>query len=124
MYPPVRLGAILLFALTVTSLPAQTTSKQADGTAEAWIVTAAEIPMRDGVKLHTLIAAPQHPAVPMPFLMQRTPYGVPDGLLVSLPADAGRELSRSGYIQVAQDIRGRHRSEGAFVMLRPPHAPE
>jgi uncharacterized protein len=80
--------------------------------------------MRDGVKLHTLIAAPRHPAVPMPFLLQRTPYGTPDGALVSLPADAVQDLSESGAIQVAQDIRGRHKSEGVFVMLRPPHAPE
>ena len=124
MHHAFQLRMLLLLALTITPLCAQTTPKQADATAEEWTVTATEIPMRDGVKLHTLIAAPRHSAVPMPFLMQRTPYGTPDGLLVSLPADAARELSESGYIQVVQDIRGRHRSEGAFVMLRPPHASE
>src|SRR5579871_808954 len=116
MYHPGRLGALLLFGLTITVLSAQSTPKPVSGTDEEWTVTAAEIPMRDGVKLHTLIAAPRHPACPMPILMQRTPYGTPDGVLASLPAEAARDLSESGYIQVVQDIRGRHKSEGTFVM--------
>jgi putative CocE/NonD family hydrolase len=99
-------------------------SQQADQKNQEWAVTAEEIPMRDGVRLHTLIIAPKHPAIPMPILMQRTPYGVADDLLTSLPAGAASRLSKLGYIQVDQDIRGRHRSEGTFVMLRPPHAPE
>lgn len=124
MYPVFRLRTLLLFALTITPLSAQMTPKQADGTAQGWSVTAAEIPMRDGVKLHTLIAAPKHPSLPIPLLLQRTPYGTPDGVLGSLTADVTTELADFGYIQVVQDIRGRHKSEGAFVMLRPPHAPE
>jgi putative CocE/NonD family hydrolase len=123
MHPLARLVTTLLFALAVRPLAAQTTAKQGEGTAEAWTVTAAEIPMRDGVKLHTVIAAPRHAVVPMPILLQRTPYGVPDGLVGAIPADVAQDLAESGFIQVAQDIRGRHKSEGAFVMLRPPHAP-
>jgi putative CocE/NonD family hydrolase len=123
MRPPVPLVTVTLFALAAASLAAPTTPKPVEGTAGEWTVTAAEIPMRDGVKLHTLIAAPRHPAVPMPILMQRTPYGVPDRMVEALPADAARELSEDGFIAVIQDIRGRHKSEGAFVMLRPPHAP-
>ena len=34
------------------------------------------IPMRDGVKLHAVILKPADIATPLPFLMQRTPYGV------------------------------------------------
>src|SRR5215469_4583032 len=124
MHPVFPLSTLILFALTMLPLSAQTPPKQAEGTAQEWIVTAAEIPMRDGVKLHTLIAAPQHPTVPMPILMQRTPYGTPDGTIGSLPADVAKELAADGYILIDQDIRGRHKSEGAFVMLRPPHAPE
>jgi putative CocE/NonD family hydrolase len=119
-----RLGIPVVIALTLTSPPAQATQSQAGGKEQEWKVIAVEIPMRDGVRLHTIIASPRHPGAPMPFLMQRTPYGTPDGMLLALPADALRELSESGCIQVAQDIRGRHKSEGDFVMLRPPHAPE
>jgi uncharacterized protein len=119
-----RFGALLLFTFAVMRLPAQTTSQQADGTAPEWSVTAAEIPMRDGVKLHTLIATPRHPDVPLPFMMDRSPYGTPEGFLKSVPADYARSLSERGYIQVWQDIRGKFKSEGTFVMVRPPHAPE
>lgn len=107
MHPALRRRALLLFALTIAPLAAQTTPKSADATAREWSVTAAEIPMRDGVKLHTLIAAPRHPTVPLPFLMQRTPYGTPDQIVASLPADAARELAESGTIQVAHLFRSR-----------------
>src|ERR1041385_2175292 len=91
---------------------------------QEWAVTAAEIPMRDGVKLHTLIAAPRHPAQPLPMIMQLSPYGAPEELLKSLPTAAAKTLSERGYIRVWQDIRGKYKSEGTFVMLRPPHAPD
>jgi putative CocE/NonD family hydrolase len=81
--------------------------------------------MRDGVNLHTLIAAPRRrAATPMAFMLQRSPYGTPDNLIGTVSADGADDLARMGYIYVLQDIRGRHKSEGVFVMLRPPHAPE
>src|SRR5213595_1334640 len=67
------------------------------------------IPMRDGTKLHTLIFHPKKSREPLPFLMVRTPYGA-----------NYREFVPDPYIFVAQDIRGRYKSEGEFVMLRPP----
>jgi putative CocE/NonD family hydrolase len=79
--------------------------------------------MRDGVKLYTILVAPRHRTAPMAFMLERTPYGQPD-LPVPLPPDIVKNLTEDGYIQVRQDIRGRHKSGGAFVMLRPPHAPE
>ena len=74
--------------------------------------------MRDGVKLHVEIFAPRNATEPLPFLLQRTPYGVAEagGLLTSGYSD----LADEGYIFVFQDIRGRFRSEGSFVMQRPP----
>ena len=76
------------------------------------------IPMRDGVKLHAIILKPANPAGPVPFLMDRTPYGVDDTTMASF--FAGRpELARAQYIYVAEDIRGRFESEGQFVMMRP-----
>ena len=76
------------------------------------------IPMRDGAKLHTIILKPSDISAPLPFLIQRTPYGV-DGTS-GMSFFGGRpELARDGYIYVAQDIRGRFKSEGDFVMSRP-----
>ena len=79
------------------------------------------IPMRDGATLHTVILRPvgsEKDGAALPFLMTRTPYGVEaysaDGLKLGLP-----ELAASGYIFVAQDIRGRYVSGGKFVMNRP-----
>ena len=76
------------------------------------------IPMRDGVKLHAIILKPVNPPGPLPFLMDRTPYGVDDTSMASFYG--GRpELARAQYIYVAEDIRGRFKSEGEFVMMRP-----
>jgi putative CocE/NonD family hydrolase len=85
------------------------------------------IPMRDGVKLHAIILRPTDTNQPLPFLMQRTPYGVDE-----YDSDTINErytaLAHSGYIFVMEDIRGRYESQGHFVMMRPlanhadPHA--
>jgi hypothetical protein len=81
------------------------------------------IAMRDGVRLHTTIFTPAGQADTLPILMQRTPYGVP-ACPFSQPIPAAyRELAADGYIFVFQDIRGRSRSEGQFVMNRPFHSP-
>lgn len=76
------------------------------------------IPMRDGVKLHAVILKPADITTPLPFLMQRTPYGV-DGTTRASFFGQRPELARDGYIYVAEDIRGRFKSEGQFVMMRP-----
>jgi len=76
------------------------------------------IPMRDGVKLHAIILRPTGISEPLPFLMQRTPYGVDDDDSGSISARY-TELAQSGYIFVMEDIRGRYESEGQFVMMRP-----
>jgi hypothetical protein len=75
------------------------------------------IPMRDGVKLHAVILKPADIAAPLPFLIQRTPYGVDETSRASFFGQRP-ELARAGYIYVAQDIRGRYKSEGEFVMSR------
>jgi hypothetical protein len=76
------------------------------------------IPMRDGVKLHAVILKPADIHAPLPFLMQRTPYGV-DGTNRASFFGGRPELARDGYIYVAEDIRGRYKSEGEFIMMRP-----
>ena len=76
------------------------------------------IPMRDGVKLHAVILEPADISTPLPILMQRTPYGVDETTRASFFAQRP-ELARDGYIYVAEDIRGRFKSQGRFVMMRP-----
>ena len=75
------------------------------------------IPMRDGVKLHAVILKPADIAGPLPFLIQRTPYGV-DGTNRNSFFSGRPDLARAGYIYVAEDIRGRYKSEGEFIMMR------
>ena len=77
-----------------------------------------EIPMRDGVKLHTVVVAPSNATEPLPFLMERTPYSADQGAWST--GSSLRELADQGYIFVFQDIRGRYESGGTFVMMRAP----
>ncbi len=85
----------------------------------------AMIPMRDGVRLHAVILQPADNAGPLPFLLLRTPYGVDDTDRASFFQDRS-DLARAGYIYVCEDIRGRYKSEGDFVMMRPltKHGPD
>jgi putative CocE/NonD family hydrolase len=80
--------------------------------------TEAMIPMRDGVRLRAVILTPADIPGPLPMLMQRTPYGV-DGTSRASFSGGRPELARAGYIYVGEDIRGRYKSEGEFVMSRP-----
>jgi putative CocE/NonD family hydrolase len=84
------------------------------------------IPMRDGVRLQTVILTPAGQSRPLPILLQRTPYGVPATAPATIPANL-KELARDGYIFVYQNLRGRFGSEGVFhlsshVDLRDPKA--
>lgn len=81
--------------------------------------TEAMIPMRDGVKLYTQVYSPRVRNEPLPFLLLRTPYGT-GRLDSSRIANSQTELTAEGFIIVVQDIRGRFKSEGQFVMLRQP----
>ncbi|MGI8898236.1 MAG: CocE/NonD family hydrolase [Pyrinomonadaceae bacterium] len=85
--------------------------------------TEAMIAMRDGIRLNTRIYAPTHTNEQFPIVLLRTPYGIgnltPAQLAAALP-----ELTAEGFIIVQQDIRGRFKSEGQFVMLRQPRDPK
>jgi uncharacterized protein len=79
------------------------------------------IPMRDGVRLHTEIYVPKKAEAPLPFIFERTPYGLNDdenGFTRKL--GLYQEMIPDGYIFVFQDIRGRYGSEGQFIMFRNP----
>ena len=80
----------------------------------------AMLPMRDGAQLHAVILRPAHVEAgeTLPFLMERTPYGV-DKMDSRSVNESKPELAASGYIFVFEDVRGRYKSEGTFVMNRP-----
>jgi uncharacterized protein len=77
------------------------------------------IAMRDGVTLNTEIFVPTDADERLPFLLLRTPYGIADSR-ARIHDDYLKGLAEDGYIFVFQDIRGRFKSEGQFVMIRPP----
>jgi len=86
------------------------------------------IPMRDGVKLHTVILIPKG-LTHAPILLTRTPYDADEltdyahsaHLAMSLDGydNADDIESGDGYIRVVQDVRGKYHSEGDYVMNRP-----
>ncbi len=86
----------------------------------------AMIPMRDGVRLFTVIWIPKG-AHDAPIVLTRTPYDAAhrvgsadaDRLIDALPL-SDRDFVRAGYIRVYQDVRGKYGSEGAYLMTPPP----
>lgn len=75
------------------------------------------------MRLYTQVYVPTPASEELPILLLRTPYGTgqlsSQRIAASLP-----ELTADGYIIVVQDIRGRFKSEGKFVMLRQPRDPK
>jgi hypothetical protein len=90
------------------------------------------IPMRDGVKLHTVILIPKV-AKNAPILLTRTPYNASAltshaqsshlGPILNGYDNALEVILEGGYIRVVQDVRGKYGSEGDYVMTRPLHGP-
>src|ERR1051325_11712087 len=83
------------------------------------------IPMRDGVRLHTVILVPKG-ARRAPILLTRTPYDATALTSHSYSSHLGPSLQgydnatdvivEGGYIRVVQDVRGKYGSEGDYVM--------
>jgi hypothetical protein len=110
------------FLLLVTAIQGQEApQKPAPAESKEYTRIEAMVPMRDGVKLHVVILRPvgsESAGEPLPFLMERTPYGVDHDTSKSVNMSKP-ELAASGYLFVYGDIRGRYQSEGQFVMNRP-----
>ena len=88
------------------------------------------MPMRDGVKLKTIILVPKG-AKDAPILLARTPYNAVES---HCPASKSPRLAsvvpqmmdtavEAGYIIVYQDVRGKYGSEGDYVMTQPLRGP-
>jgi putative CocE/NonD family hydrolase len=87
--------------------------------------TSAMIPMRDGVRLYTVILSPVNTSKTVPILIIRTPYGasfpIPDDSVVTITPDNFNYyyIAKEGYIFVFQDIRGKYKSEGTMQIHQP-----
>lgn len=120
-----NLFAMLLVSLIIFTSCETTGDKTADQTKDTFVEDnytkmEVDIPMRDGVKLHTTIYSPKDKSQEYPILMQRTPYS-------SRPYGEGKmrtqigpnkHLMREGNIIVYQDVRGRWMSEGVYDNMR------
>ena len=106
------LWGALLAAATVCAQPASSLYDKAEY----------RIAMRDSVHLHTSVYTPKAPGR-APIIIFRTPYGTGPYGAGKFPAAFDKGYLRSyvdrGYIIVRQDVRGRNRSEGEFMHIRP-----
>ena len=81
--------------------------------------------MRDGVTLFAVALVPKAPRAALPIMLVRTPVQRRARLRLDRRCPTPYvELAQDGYIFVTQDIRGRYRSEGQFVMNRPQRDPK
>ena len=112
MLVPMR-TVILVALVAATNALAQ---QAAPDNTQRYVKTNAMIAMRDGVRLNTDVYAPRDQRGPLPIIFLRTPYGI-DNRASSLNGSF-KELADDGYIFVFQDLRGRYKSEGHFVMQR------
>src|ERR1700730_178743 len=132
---PLTVGVL---SIALASLTAQQTSPltpdipprfEAPTGANDYVKGDVMIPMRDGVKLHTVIVVP-HGARNAPILLTRTPYNASTRaqrnrsphIVATLPL-FDEVFAADGYIRVYQDVRGKYGSEGEYVMTRPLRGP-
>ncbi len=83
------------------------------------------VPMRDGVKLFTVVFVPKG-AHDAPIMLTRTPYNAADHVrnptappartLIDELSVADEGFVENGYIRVYQDVRGKYGSEGPYLM--------
>jgi putative CocE/NonD family hydrolase len=119
---------------TYPQLPSETPAKYTPATT-GFEYTRKEvmIAMRDGVKLFTVILVPRG-AKGAPILLTRTPYNASEltahghsGHLAPILQgydNATDVIVEGGYIRVVQDVRGKHKSEGDYIMNRPLRGPQ
>jgi len=106
----------LLVLITIPALGQDNSFSSSD-----YVKSQYDIEMRDGVKLHTVVYAPQDTSQEYPILMKRTPYSC-------RPYEEGRipeqiisnpYMQKEGFIIVCQDVRGRWMSEGDYTTMTP-----
>jgi hypothetical protein len=129
-----RLGLILTIGFYGAAIFAQSTQTQSDipktfsppNTNYDYVKRVEMVPMRDGIKLWTVIVIPKGTAH-APILLTRTPYNAAaraarsesPHMLDELP-QGDDVFVKAGYIRVFQDVRGKYGSEGNYLMTPPP----
>jgi putative CocE/NonD family hydrolase len=78
-----------------------------------------QIPMRDGIKLFTVVYVPKDKSKAYPILLNRTPYNASSYTDWKLHGHPSNFLVKDGYIFAFQDVRGRYMSEGLYDNMRP-----
>jgi len=122
-------ATISAVAQTTAPLPATAQKLESPTAAFDYQKRDVMIPMRDGVKLHTVIVVPNG-AKNAPILFTRTPYNATGratrnqsaSMLATLP-QGDEVFVADGYIRVFQDVRGQHGSEGDYEITRPLRGP-
>jgi len=130
-------AAVLAAVLTSAAIQAQTPPLTPDIPAKFaapassydYVKRDVMIPMRDGVRLHTVIVLPKG-AKHAPIILTRTPYNASKRaernesphMLATMP-EGDEVFVADGYIRVFQDVRGKYGSEGEYIMTRPLKGP-
>jgi len=121
-----RLFVLFIAFTSLASSPGRALSREAPQDGD-FLIRAEMVPMRDGIRLFTLIVSQKETTGPRPVILLRTPYnasrGVEGTTAANLEELLGNKFMGNDYIYVFQDIRGRFRSEGGYFMYRAPRGP-
>jgi putative CocE/NonD family hydrolase len=127
----------LCLALLIAAQPLPSAPQQADipkdfkapVAANDYIRREVMVPMRDGVKLYTVIVVPKG-AKDAPIVLTRTPYNASRRTsrsesthMAAILPQGDEVFVAGGYIRAFQDVRGKYKSEGDYVMTRPVKGP-
>ena len=99
----IALSSMLVIAMSFACVHSALAQRELDNGGTEYMVE-----MRDGVKLATNVFLPEGEG-PWPVILTRTPYNKDGGLTLG-----GDRYAKAGYVYVAQDCRGRFRSEGEY----------
>src|SRR5438105_4655267 len=130
LIPAVFLGAVAVIQTQISPLTPDIPPKFNVPTASFdYVKRDVMIPMRDGVKLHTVIVVPKATRN-APIILTRTPYNASkrterneSSQMLALLPEGDEVFVSDGYIRVFQDVRGKYGSEGEYVMTRPLRGP-
>lgn len=121
---------LALLARTVTAADGDIPKKFSEPTSEFdFVKREVMIPMRDGIKLHTVMLIPKG-AKDAPIVLDRTPYNASKRLsrsnsthMLAVAPESDEVFVKAGYIIAYQDVRGKYGSEGTYVMTWPVRGP-
>lgn len=118
-----RFASLALLLLLLSSAPARAGSELAAFIRANYTKSEHLVPMRDGVRLFTAVYVPNDLEGTWPVMLLRTPYGAGPYGADRYPSVLGPSecFARDEFVFVVQDVRGKRRSEGEFVNMRPQH---